>query len=730
MSDLKVGASQYLPPPSTVKPVATPVNNDNQVVLQKSDGLNPASDLKADLTGAMATGDTIYLQLTPDSAELYEVNLTKPGVREFLEKKLTNPNVQFNETDLKFLGSLLKQELVTENSVRIAPTVGYNAVKDRDKFDDSVMQVKKSEGLTKIIQTDFNGAMAKAEANGGFVYLDVGGGSVQAFDLKNPAIKSYFDELSQGFTNDYGLSAKTVTVDLKKLNALNSEIASPSGTGPSATTGSGTSPSSSTTLAGNTDSSSTTGISSGTGSFSTSKSSGSTTGSSSTTNVSSGTGVSSTTGVSKTKPVTQPLQPHEFKGIGSSIKTIDVTESQGTRTSAQDSIVDLTTPSALSSPQAFESAYQKALAQQTTLNNAYWEKNKEGVLKGMTKEEFLKSDYASALVFKVKLSDPENGSKTGGEFYISMDDAARKDATYGTNNHDRILNQFRTIVKQTNTPYESNPTIYRAKLNSITFELPWTDANKGTSWPGGLSGDFDLETRSSATGTTNTTGMDNKALSPTQTIEDMPFAQDAKADVKAWTGVDLTASKGFDLENPAHQAGLRTMFDNYLVEGNFKKAEYQTDAGYKDLVNSKIANMMSDAGAAEAIKLLGDPSITTKEQLAARCCDVFFNAGGEGDPFTKNDIKAVQATFFAMSATRPEYKEILDLKSSATSKTTANEGIDGIPAIRFAVVTRTLLIGEEPKAEDTQEAKPIGAVSVKADPQNKIQLQYFDDAQK
>ncbi|MFN8576104.1 MAG: hypothetical protein U0354_04545 [Candidatus Sericytochromatia bacterium] len=152
----------------------------------------------------------------------------------------------------------------------------------------------------------------------------------------------------------------------------------------------------------------------------------------------------------------------------------------------------------------------------------------------------------------------------------------------------------------------------------------------------------------------------------------------------------ITPTVGFNLNDVNGKKQVRAMLDGYLKAGGFDKDLYKTDSKYKQKVNDGIAEMIK-GGFNDTIKS------TTRIPNEKALCDSFVKAIFEKESLTSNDIKTIQAGFAAMSKNNPEFSNIINMKNPETGELPKDQGIDGIPATRFAVVTSTLFAKMEEK---------------------------------
>lgn len=226
------------------------------------------------------------------------------------------------------------------------------------------------------------------------------------------------------------------------------------------------------------------------------------------------------------------------------------------------------------------------------------------------------------------------------------------------------------------------------------------------------------------------TSLDNQDVidlvkSTTDFIKDKTNSSDIKLTRSTSDNKDtpntITPTVGFNLNDINGKKQVRTMIDGYLKAGGFDKELYKSDSNYRNKVNDGISDMIK-GGFNDTIKS------TTRIPNEKALCDSFVKTVFEKESLTSNDIKIIQAGFAAMSKNNPEFSNIINMKNPETGEIPKEQGIDGIPATRFAVVTSTLFAKMEEKIKPETKTSTT-TVSKSQDPQP-VTLKDFESFDK
>lgn len=298
------------------------------------------------------------------------------------------------------------------------------------------------------------------------------------------------------------------------------------------------------------------------------------------------------------------------------------------------------------------------------------------------------------------------------------------------------------------------------KLTLIDFKFPYYEVEKYNKTNiisynlGGLECNVEPEKQKIVTNTTvkaekkESFRVDAKDLSKIKGLDDDSvkdlinnttkfISQETGKDIKTTKATDektINPTIGFDLNDTTGKKQVRTMIDGYLKAGGFDKELYKSDPKYQQKVKDGIAEMIK-GGFNQTIK--DKTGIVSEKALT----DKFVKAIFENESLAPADIKTIQAGFAAMSKNSPEFSNIINMPNPQTREIPKDQGIDGVPATRFAVVTSTLFakmqeqIKPEVKIQTTTISEPskIAPVTLKDfesfDKELKIKAKYTMSAE-
>lgn len=313
-------------------------------------------------------------------------------------------------------------------------------------------------------------------------------------------------------------------------------------------------------------------------------------------------------------------------------------------------------------------------------------------------------------LIKIKLS---TGASKGNDVYVSLSALEKiPSGEPGKTMRDKLVDALMTEVER----MDKNP---HAFLKELTMELPHFLTQNGRNTAqnaGGFLISYGAETQRTVT---KNFAVDAKDLSGIQSLND-PAVTSLINDVTSKCGDNgklttthpdglLTPTKGFDLNKPQGQEQVRKMLDGYLAGGKFNQELYnQVDVKGKPTPEAKAYQKQVQDGLKDLIATgAKDVGITNAEAFTKKFTDIMFS----DKKISPDDVKTIQTAFAAMAKSNDAFQKILDMPNPETGEKPKNNGIDGIPATRFAVVTSTLFAALEKKVTESRGTPPPPTVS-------------------
>lgn len=306
---------------------------------------------------------------------------------------------------------------------------------------------------------------------------------------------------------------------------------------------------------------------------------------------------------------------------------------------------------------------------------------------------------------KVKLSA---GANRGNDVYISLSALEKiPSGVEGKTMRDQLIDSLMSRVES----FDKNPHSF---LKELTMELPHFDTQGGkevTQNAGGFQYTYGAETQRTVT---KNFSVDAKDLSAITSLND-PMVTSLIEQVTSKVGDGgklatthpdglLTPTKGFDLAKPQGQEQIRKMLDGYLAGGKFNQELYnQVDAKGKP-TEAAVAYQKQVQDGLKSLIATGakDVGISNVDAFTKKFTDTMFSDKKIGT----EDVKTIQTAFAAMAKGNEAFQRILDMPNPETGEKPKNNGIDGIPATRFAVVTSTLFAALEKKVTESRGTPP------------------------
>lgn len=314
-------------------------------------------------------------------------------------------------------------------------------------------------------------------------------------------------------------------------------------------------------------------------------------------------------------------------------------------------------------------------------------------------------------LIKVRLSAA--GTDRGQDVFVSLSALEKiPSGEDGKNMRDKLVE---SLMKRVEAEAQ-NPHSY---LKEVTMELPHfiTQGGKNVQQnAGGFQVFYGAETQRTVT---SKFSVDAKDLSSIASLND-PAVTSLIDQVTSKVGENgklattspdgkLTPTKGFDLSPSGKgQEQLRKMLDGYLAGGGFNQDLFnQVDAKgtptkaateYQKQVQDGLKSLISTGAADVGIK---NPDEFTKKFTKTLFSD---------SKISSEDVKTIQTAFAAMAKSNDAFQKILDMPNPETGEKPKNNGIDGIPATRFAVVTSTLFAALEKKVTESRGTPPPARV--------------------